>query len=415
VKEKLPLLMLFTLLASSAIAANPKPVAIYTFTCNGNPSQRTGRCPEGGRPDSLIEGSDGNFYGAAQVSMEGSSTPTGGAVFSVTPAGTFTLLHTFAAGSGKNYPNGNLPSWVIQGPDGKLYGATTFGGIGGCDGYCGYGVLYRVNTDGSDFQIVYQFCSDGTCGDLRETASAPVTGADGNLYGTIDGGSAPYGSIYRITPSTGAWDIVFNFNFSSGDGYPSGLTVAPDGTLYAMALGSLPPLLLHYTPATGDLTTTALNFPTFQDLAPAAPKSGLILGPNGNLYGLFGIYSKNGLGLFEVEPDGSNLQLFRFYNKISGGGAPDGLMLASDGNFWMAEYNGKDTYGDIITLSPTDGTLLRRLSLFSPSVAVGAYPGALVQAKDGTLWGPTYQFGKASAGHFGDGTVFSLNAGLPPR
>jgi hypothetical protein len=46
---------------------------------------------------------------------------------------------------------------------------------------------------------------------------------------------------------------------------------------------------------------------------------------------------------------------------------------------------------------------------------VGAYPLLLMQAKDGLLWGTTDQYGKSSKGHFADGTVFSLNAGLPPQ
>src|SRR5580700_10859477 len=123
----------FVLLAASAYAATPKPVVVFTFICNST-GLGSGSCPNGGRPDSLIQGSDGNFYGAAQDSMEGSSTPNGGTVFSVTPAGKFTLLHTFAAGTTKTYPNGNLPGQIIQGPDGKLYGYTLFGGIGGCNG-----------------------------------------------------------------------------------------------------------------------------------------------------------------------------------------------------------------------------------------------------------------------------------------
>jgi uncharacterized repeat protein (TIGR03803 family) len=69
--------------------------------------------------------------------MEGSSTPNGGTVFSLTPAGKFALLHTFAAGTKKNYPNGNLPGLVAEGSDGKIYGTTLFGGVGGCNGYCG--------------------------------------------------------------------------------------------------------------------------------------------------------------------------------------------------------------------------------------------------------------------------------------
>jgi hypothetical protein len=45
----------------------------------------------------------------------------------------------------------------------------------------------------------------------------------------------------------------------------------------------------------------------------------------------------------------------------------------------------------------------------------GAHPAEIIEAKDGTLWGTTYLGGKASKGFFGDGTVFNLNVGLPPR
>jgi len=242
-----------------------------------------------------------------------------------------------------------------------------------------------------------------------------LAGTDGNLYGTIDGNGPPYGSIFRITPSSGSYETVVNFNFSGEGEVPSGLTAAPDGTFYGITLGAEPALLFHYTPATGDLTTVALNFPAFNGILPSSNTSGLVFGPNGNLYGLYQIYAESGIGLFEVAPDGSNLQLLPFYSTLMGGGIPDGLMLASDGNFWMADYNGSDAYGDIIALSPTDGTLLRTLSPFSSSSSVGANPEELIQAKDGTLWGSTYALGRASKGHFADGTVFSLNAGLPPR
>src|ERR1700674_250315 len=141
-KRALLFAAVLVLFASFANAAIPQPVAVYTFICNGNQFFRNGSCPQGGRPDSLIQGSDGNFYGAAQDSMEGSSSPTGGTVFSVTPAGTFTLLHTFRPGTSKTYPNGNLPGLLTEGPDGKLYGDTLYGGNSGCNGYCGYGLLY---------------------------------------------------------------------------------------------------------------------------------------------------------------------------------------------------------------------------------------------------------------------------------
>jgi uncharacterized repeat protein (TIGR03803 family) len=414
IKRKLPLVVFFALLAGGAFAASPQPATVHTFTCNAVGSSRTGPCPSGAGPASLIQGSDGNFYGAAQISMEGSSAANGGVVFSLTPTGTYTVVHTFVPGPGHNYANGNFPTLLTEGPDGMLYGYTTFGGLDGCDDECGYGVIYRMNRNGSAFQVVHEFCSAGDCGDLRPTATAMVTGTDGNLYGTIAGdGGSPYGSIFRITTSTGAYGIVLNFNFSTGEGIPSGLTAAPDGTFYALALGALPALLFHYTPATGDLTTVSINFPVFDTFSPSGPTSGLTFGPNGNLYGLYAIYAVGGLGLFEMETHGGNLQCFPFFETTEGGGSPDGLMLASDGNFWMAEYYGSDSYGNIMQLSPANGALLKTLSPFSPASPVGAYPKALIQAKDGILWGATYDYGAAATGQFALGTVFSLSAGLP--
>ncbi|HVI10275.1 MAG TPA: choice-of-anchor tandem repeat GloVer-containing protein [Candidatus Binatia bacterium] len=411
-RYKLTFVAVLALLASSAFAANSQPTAVYTFICNGNAFERIGGCPEGGRPDSLIQASDGNFYGAAQDSMEGSSSPTGGTVFSVTAAGKFTRLHVFAPGPNKTYATGNLPGNIVQGPDGKLYGDTLFGGIDGCNGYCGYGLLYRINTDGSDFQIVHKFCSEANCADGNAGYFMSV-GTDGNIYGTTYyGGTNSAGTIFQIVPSTGAYKVVVNFDFSTTGENPGALVSGPDGTFYGLTASSSGEVLFHYNESTGVLSTALLNFPLFNGL----PSHGgdLTLGPNGNFYGLYGVYGVSGEGVFEVDVDGSNLQLFSFYTTQDGAGEPDGLLLASDGNFWMADIVG-NSYGNIITLSPADGSLIQTLKPFNSKAAVGAYPMVILQAKDGTLWGTTDSFGNATTGHFGDGTVFSLNAGLPPR
>jgi uncharacterized repeat protein (TIGR03803 family) len=415
-KRKFAFATFLILLAGSAYAAAPQPVVVTTFICNGNAG--TGSCPNGGRPDSLIQGSDGNFYGAAQDSMEGSSTPSGGTVFSVTPAGKFTLLHTFAPGTNKAYLNGNLPSLVAEGSDGKIYGTTLFGGVGGCNGYCGSGVLYRVSKTGTGFQVLNRFCSLSNCADGGGGPLVP--GIDGNLYGaSFQGGTGSCGSFYqgcgtifRVTPSTGAYDVVFNFPGST-DEFPSSFIPASDGTFYGLDSGPQGQKLFHFTPATGAFQSVALNFPSPNGLPSIG--SSLAFGANGNFYGLYHIYGESGEGLFEVRTDGSNLQLFPFYTTRNGGGSPDGLLLATDGNFWVADYNGNSGFGDIITVSPSTGTVIRRLTPFGSSAAVGAYPAEVIQAKDGTLWGSTYQGGKASAGHFADGTVFRLNVGLPPK
>jgi uncharacterized repeat protein (TIGR03803 family) len=392
--------------SAAAHAANPQPVAVATFACTGNKAQRVGPCPHGGEPNSLIQGSDGNFYGTTFVSSEGNqSQPNGGTVFSVTPNGQFTLLHTFLPGVKNNYPNGNNPGPITEGSDGNFYGVTFNGGVPG------HGVLYRVSRK-SGFKVIHQFCSARNCTD-GIIASELVAGLDGNLYGlTLAGGTgncfAGCGTIFRVVPATGGYEVVFNFDGKADGDNPSLLTLAPDGSLYGFS-GAI----FHYVPATGDFQVLpGTTFPRF-GLNGSFPRGTVIA--NGKIYGLYTIYLTGGSGLFEVNLDGSNLHLFPEYNTTSNGGSPGGMLVASDGNLWVAEQTANNFNGDLIALSLSTGTVLKTLNPFSVNAAVGAPPSALLQVKDGTLWGTTTMFGKVSAGHFGDGVVYKLNAGLPPR
>jgi uncharacterized repeat protein (TIGR03803 family) len=400
-------LSLALLLGSAAAhAANAQPVAVTTFACSGNKAQRVGPCPHGGEPGSLIQGSDGNFYGTTFVSSEGNqSQPNGGTVFSVTPKGQFSLLHTFLPGVKNNYPNGNNPSSITEGSDGNLYGVTSNGGVPGD------GVLYRVGRK-SGFKVIHSFCSATNCTDgyIPETI---VAGTDGNLYGlTIAGGTgncfAGCGTIFRVVPATGTYEVVFNFDGKADGDRPGSLTLAPDGSFYGFS-----GVIFHYVPATGDFQVLpGTMFPLFGDDG-SVPRGMFIA--NGKIYGLYTIYLIGGSGLFEVNLDGSNLHLFPEYNTTTTGGSPSGVLLASDGNLWVAEHVANNSNGDLIAVSLSTGTVLMTLKPFGINAAVGAPPAALLQVEDGTLWGTTTMFGKVSAGHFGDGVVYSLNAGLPPQ
>jgi uncharacterized repeat protein (TIGR03803 family) len=105
-----------------------------------------------GAASSLIIDEAGNLYGttqygagppgAAQVSATGHSAPPPkpvgpGTIFEITPgeSGTWTMnwLHTFAGS-----PDGLNPSaGMVRGPDGALYGTTTYGGV------FGFGAVYK--------------------------------------------------------------------------------------------------------------------------------------------------------------------------------------------------------------------------------------------------------------------------------
>jgi hypothetical protein len=52
---------------------------LFAFTCTSG--TRSDTCPQGARPDIILQASDGNFYGAAQVTDEGVSDPQGGTLF----------------------------------------------------------------------------------------------------------------------------------------------------------------------------------------------------------------------------------------------------------------------------------------------------------------------------------------------
>jgi uncharacterized repeat protein (TIGR03803 family) len=71
----------------------------------------------------LVQASDGNFYGTTT----GGGTNGVGTAFQITPAGVLTVLCSFATSSGA--PLGAQPSTnLVQGSDGNLYGATFEGG-----------------------------------------------------------------------------------------------------------------------------------------------------------------------------------------------------------------------------------------------------------------------------------------------
>src|SRR5580658_589857 len=115
---KLQVTVFIALLACCAYADGQHVTAAHSFVCK-NP-QNTGPCPQGGNPTSLIQASDGNFYGTAERTGQGLAGPTGGLIFSLTPSGTFATVHEFAAGETGTYPKGSDPLRLIEGSDGKL-------------------------------------------------------------------------------------------------------------------------------------------------------------------------------------------------------------------------------------------------------------------------------------------------------
>jgi uncharacterized repeat protein (TIGR03803 family) len=99
---------------------------LHSF-CSQTNSQ--GNCLDGANPIAgLIQATDGNLYGFTQYGGANSTSCNlgCGTVFKITPGGTLTRLYSFC--SQINCTDGNAPGTLMQDTDGNFYGTTSGGG-----------------------------------------------------------------------------------------------------------------------------------------------------------------------------------------------------------------------------------------------------------------------------------------------
>ncbi|HWY26125.1 MAG TPA: choice-of-anchor tandem repeat GloVer-containing protein, partial [Nevskia sp.] len=132
----------------------------------------------------MVQGRDGNIYGTV-ANGDGSSY---GYVFRITPAGAFSVVHSFA------YSDGAYPYSLILGHDGNLYGVTTLGGPGSSPSgpNTGYGTLFQIASNGA-------FSTVASLGATADFLTLMVQAPDGSFYGTT--GFADFGPGSSLTQS----------------------------------------------------------------------------------------------------------------------------------------------------------------------------------------------------------------------
>lgn len=163
----------------------------------------------GANPSLLMQASDGNFYGTIYATSPGT-----GAVFKMTPGGSFTTLASFT-GSNGSYPSGGA---LVEGFDGSLYGTTTEGGSSNS------GTIFKITKEGNLTTIVHFTGQNG-----GRPAHGLMLNEMGDFYGsTSQGGTYNTGTIFKLTQS-GSLSTIFNFDSE----FPSGrLLLATDGNIY---------------------------------------------------------------------------------------------------------------------------------------------------------------------------------------
>jgi uncharacterized repeat protein (TIGR03803 family) len=415
----------------AGIYSNVAEPFLYSFSGDsGLPNSTDGAQPQA----SLIQGSDGNFYG---VTVQGGAN-NAGSVIRITPAGVETVLYSFSGGglvSGSEdgaYPEAAL----IEGSEGVFYG-TTYGG-----GTYEEGTVFQVTSAGIE-SVLHSFSGRGLVAgvdDGAEPHSALIRGSNGNFYGTtIQGGATGAnpvgggsGTVFEINA---AGDEAILYSFTGGVGSSDGLApyanllLGSDGNFYgttwmggAYGLGSV----FKVTAAGAETLLYSFCAGGIQGGCPdgSSPQSAMIQASDGNYYGTTesgGAYPGGG-SIFQMTPNGS----LSVFHSFSG----DGEIAGSNDGFYPVAGPIEGSDGNLYGTTNLGGTYSRgavyRISLSGEETVLHSFGGAdnglsgngdgaqplasLLQGSDGNFYGTTEQGGAHAVG-----SIFMLTNVVPAR
>lgn len=366
----------------------------------------------------LVQGADGNLYGTASIAGTGG----GGTFFQLLPGGSVNILYDFCSqGSGCSDGFGPIGG-LLPSLDGNFYGITWSGGRYSA------GSIFQITPQGV-LTSVYSFCAQINCAD-GERPTQLVEGNDGNFYGTTNtGGRYDHGTFFRMTPDGTLTTVT---SFKSGANNPNaGLMQASDGNFYGTASGIVGTYgaIVRITPGGKLSTVHAFCLGGYPCADGSDPFGTVVQGNDGNLYGTtaFGGSANSGTA-FKIVPGGALTQIYNFcpQNDCTNGAGPiNGLLLASDGNFYgVTQYGGTGTNpdcnfgcGGVYKLTPAGSlTMLHDFCVKGGTFCSdGLNPltpiPPLTQATTGVIVSTT-QWGGSKCGDCG--TAFSLAAGLRP-
>ena len=307
---------------------------------------------------------------------------------------------------------------LVAGGDGFHWGTTQGGGA------YGNGTIYKVRTDGTDWQTVLSFSGNSTTNKGAVPYGGLVSDGAGNLWGTTNqGGAGNNGTIFKCDIATGALTTVAEFTNTAGPckGANPWATLTSDGAgnLWgttqkggAASLGTI----FKVNVATNAVTTMV----EFADLAPtkgSLPCGRLIGDGAGSFWGTTYSGGANNYGtIFKINAaTGALTTLVEFTsNDVVNRGAFPYAGLTSDGlgNLWgTTNLGGANNYGTVFKINAATGVLTTVIE-FARNVGTvnrGSQPTAdLVNDGAGYLWGTT---SNGTGSGFNDfGTIFKVKA-----
>jgi uncharacterized repeat protein (TIGR03803 family) len=327
----------------------------------------------------VIEGKDGRIYGATRHG----GAELAGLIYSLNKDGSdFKIIYSFST----NGAFGRFPmNSVIQAKDGRLYGKTLSGGVG--DG----GTIFGVDTDGSNYQCLHSFEHSDT--DYYIAYSNLIEGSDGMLYGTTNGeGPKRAGSIFRINKDGSGFQTIYFFTGSGkgadGDVPDAGVTETSDGVLYGTTEGGGAEDfgVLYRINRDGSGYQVLHHFipDNAQGYTPSSPP---IEGPDGALYGTtyFGGPEDTG-SIYRCNKDGTGMTFLYTFGGTNCPAYPySSLKILNDGGFYGTTFNGiGEVYGAVFRINPI--SLTYRGDVVKLNAMIGRGYALESQAHFGDAW-----------------------------
>jgi uncharacterized repeat protein (TIGR03803 family) len=347
-----------------------------------------GKPYDGSSPYAGLTYFKGTFYGTTEYGGSSGS----GTVYSITPSGRETVLHSFKGGKDGADPRARL---IVR--NGTLYGTTSSQGE-----KCGCGTVFSITPSGHE-TVLHEFAGppDGT------TPEARLLDVNGTFYGTTEYGGANScncGTVFSITPG-GQEKVLYSFRGGTDGQFPgSGLTYF-NGTLYGTAGGGAYHHGTVFSITPGGKEKVLYSFGASGNDG-VGPLVGLV-DVSGTFYGA--TYQGGAYGdgtVFSITPGGKEKVLFSFNGGNGGdGAAPTATLLNVNGTLYgTTAAGGADGYGTVFstTLSGTE-TVLYSFKGFQD----GELPYSGLSYVNGRFYGTT-NLGGAQTGCCGFGTVYSI-------
>jgi uncharacterized repeat protein (TIGR03803 family) len=339
----------------------------------------------------LVLDTNGWLYGCAR----NGAISNAGVVFKVQTNGlNYTVLHRFQPATNGANPSGGL----ILASDGALYGTCQIGGTNNA------GTVFRLNRDGSNFAVLHHFLSFGDC---RNPQAELLEASDGRLYGTAySGGGFGPGGVFRLNKDGTGYQVLYGFRATNNDGQGplGGLIEALDGLLYGTTeFGGQSNKGTIFR-----IAKAGTNYARIKDLGlvsggAANPLGTLLQAGDGLLYGTsYSGGASNAGAIFKVETNGAN---FAFVHSLDSAAdeasepraglvsAPDGSLLgttrvggiANQGAIYRVRTNGVPTYETVHHFTGRAGDGARSRS-------------PLVRTPNGIYYGTTFSGGTNDQG-----------------